>query len=52
MYALQDYIGEENLNRAIRAFRDEWRVQGPAVSERVAICSRTSARSRRRICST
>jgi aminopeptidase N len=24
MYALQDYIGEENLNRAIREFRDEY----------------------------
>ena len=33
MYALQDYIGEDNLNRAIRAFRDEHGVQGPAVPE-------------------
>src|SRR6185295_18945028 len=24
MYALQDYIGEESLNRAIRDYRDEW----------------------------
>jgi ABC-2 type transport system permease protein len=29
MYALQDYIGEENLNRAIRAFRDEHAFNGP-----------------------
>jgi ABC-type transport system involved in multi-copper enzyme maturation permease subunit len=29
MYALQDYIGEDNLNRAIRAFRDETAFKGP-----------------------
>jgi ABC-2 type transport system permease protein len=29
MYALQDYIGEDNLNRAIRAFRDEHAFRGP-----------------------
>ena len=29
MYALADYIGEDNLNRAIRAFRDEWAYKGP-----------------------
>jgi ABC-2 type transport system permease protein len=29
MYALQDYIGEENLNRAIKAFRDETAYKGP-----------------------
>jgi ABC-2 type transport system permease protein len=29
MYALQDYIGEDNLNRAIRAFRDETAFRGP-----------------------
>jgi aminopeptidase N len=29
MYALQDYIGEDNLNRAIRAFRDEYAFKGP-----------------------
>ena len=29
MYALQDYIGEDNLNRAIRAFRDETAYKGP-----------------------
>jgi ABC-type transport system involved in multi-copper enzyme maturation permease subunit len=32
MYALQDYIGEENLNRAIRAYRDEWAYKGPPYS--------------------
>ncbi len=29
MYALQDYIGEENLNRAIKAFRDDTAYKGP-----------------------
>jgi len=29
MYALADYIGEDNLNRAIRAFRDETAFKGP-----------------------
>ncbi|MEO8485008.1 MAG: M1 family aminopeptidase [Betaproteobacteria bacterium] len=29
MVALQDYLGEETLNRAIRAFRDEWAFKGP-----------------------
>ena len=29
MYALQDYIGEDNLNRAIKAFRDEAAYKGP-----------------------
>ena len=28
MYALQDYIGEDNLNRAIKAFRDEVAFKG------------------------
>jgi len=32
MYALQDYIGEENLNKAIRAYRDEWAFKGPPYS--------------------
>ena len=29
MYALADYIGEDNLNRAIRKFRDRYAFQGP-----------------------
>jgi len=29
MYALQDYLGEATLNRAIRAFRDDWAFKGP-----------------------
>ncbi len=29
MYALQDYIGEDNLNKAIRAYRDEFAFKGP-----------------------
>src|SRR5678815_444048 len=28
MYALQDYIGEDNLNRAIREFRDQYAFKG------------------------
>ena len=32
MYALADYIGEANLNRAIRAYRDEWAFKGPSYS--------------------
>src|SRR6476619_8517483 len=29
MYALQDYLGEDTVNRAIRSFRDEWAFKGP-----------------------
>jgi aminopeptidase N len=29
MYALQDYLGEDAVNRAVRAFRDEWAFKGP-----------------------
>ena len=32
MYALADYIGEENLNRAIRTYRDAWAFKGPPYS--------------------
>ena len=32
MYALADYIGEANLNRAIRAYRDTWAYKGPPYS--------------------
>jgi ABC-2 type transport system permease protein len=32
MYALQDYIGEDNLNKAIRAYRDDWAFKGPPYS--------------------
>jgi aminopeptidase N len=32
MYALADYIGEDNLNRAIRAYRDKWAYKGPPYS--------------------
>ena len=32
MYALADYIGEDNLNRAIRAYRDKWAFEGPPYS--------------------
>jgi aminopeptidase N len=32
MYALQDYIGEDNLNQAIRAYRDDWAFRGPPYS--------------------
>lgn len=29
MFALQDYIGEERVNRALHAFVDKWKFQGP-----------------------
>jgi len=29
MYALKDVVGEENLNRALAGFIDEWGFQGP-----------------------
>ena len=29
MYALQDYLGEENVNRALKTFLDKTRLQGP-----------------------
>jgi hypothetical protein len=32
MYALADYIGEDNLDRAIRAYRDKWAFKGPPYS--------------------
>jgi ABC-2 type transport system permease protein len=32
MYALQDYIGENNLNKAIREYRDDWAFKGPPYS--------------------
>jgi len=32
MYALADYIGEDNVNRALRAYRDEWALKGPPYS--------------------
>ncbi len=33
MYALQDYIGEDKVNQALRAFRDATCVQGPALPQ-------------------
>jgi len=32
MYALQDYFGQERLDRAIRAYRDAWAYRGPPYS--------------------
>ena len=52
MYALQDYIGEDTLNRAIRAFRDEHGVQGPAVSEHDAAARAHPRSHAARTCST
>ena len=43
MYALQDYIGEENLNRAIRAYRDEWAFKGPPYSSTTHLIARIRA---------
>ena len=44
MYALQDYIGEDKLNQAIRTFRDAHALQGPALPEQRASWSQRSAR--------
>ncbi len=43
MYALADYIGEENLNRAIRAYRDEWAFKGPPYSNTKDLLARIRA---------
>ena len=43
MYALQDYIGEETLNRAIRAYRDEWAFKGPPYSNTVHLLAHVRA---------
>ena len=43
MYALADYIGEANLNRAIRAYRDEWAFKGPPYSSTVHLIARIRA---------
>jgi hypothetical protein len=40
MYALQDYIGEDNLNRAIRAFRDAHAFKGPPYPSTTALLER------------
>jgi aminopeptidase N len=32
MYALADYIGEDNVDRALRAYRDKWAFKGPPYS--------------------
>ena len=52
MYALADYIGEENLNRALRS---DTATRGRSRGRRTRIrrsSSPASARQRRRICST
>jgi aminopeptidase N len=43
MYALADYLGEENLNRAIRAYRDEWAFKGPPYSSTTHLLARIRA---------
>ena len=43
MYALADYIGEESLNRAIRAYRDEWAFKGPPYSNTADLLARIRA---------
>jgi ABC-2 type transport system permease protein len=43
MYALADYIGEDNLNRAIRAYRDEWAFKGPPYSSSADLIARIRA---------
>jgi hypothetical protein len=32
MYAFADYVGEDNVNRALRAYRDQWAFKGPPYS--------------------
>ncbi len=43
MYALADYIGEDNLNRALRAFRDEYAYKGPPYPSATALLARIRA---------
>jgi len=43
MYALADYIGEDALNRAIRAYRDEWAFKGPPYSSTADLLPRIRA---------
>ena len=40
MYALADYIGEENLNRALRGYRDAWAFKGPPYSNTTDLVAR------------
>lgn len=37
MYSLQDYIGEDNVNRALRAFLDAWKFKGPPYPNALAL---------------
>jgi aminopeptidase N len=43
MYALADYIGEDKLNGAIRAYRDEWAFKGPPYSSTTHLLARIRA---------
>jgi len=43
MYALADYIGEENVNRAIRTYRDRWAFKGPPYSNTVDLITEIRA---------
>jgi hypothetical protein len=43
MYALADYIGEDKLNSAIRAYRDEWAFKGPPYSSTTHLLARIRA---------
>jgi len=43
MYALADYIGEANLNRAIRAYRDDWAFKGPRYSSTLDLIAKIRA---------
>ena len=52
MYALADYIGEDNLNRAIRAYRDEWAFKGPPYSSTTHLIARIRDGDAAATCST
>jgi hypothetical protein len=43
MYALADYLGEDNLNRALREYRDEWAFKGPPYSSTTDLIARIRA---------
>jgi Aminopeptidase N len=43
MYALADYIGEDNLDRAIREYRNDWAFKGPPYSTTKDLLARIRA---------
>ncbi len=45
MYALQDYIGEDKVNEALRAFLDKYEFQGPPYPNALALVDEIQART-------